>query len=220
MLLASPWRSAATALTAVLLIPLAGWSATASPVTLPEPSAGWIARNELAELVVAKPHAMTGYSPARFPHWADLGDSCDVREHVLMRDGNDVIRDSRCRVVSGRWLSEYDGKRLTSAGAMRVDHLVPLADAWRSGADTWPAAKRRKFANDLVAPQLIAVSATSDRAKGDQNPARWRPPLRSFWCVYSRAWVDVKTRYKLAVTAPEKIALDEMLDTCPDPQHP
>ncbi|GAA3827945.1 HNH endonuclease family protein [Sphaerisporangium flaviroseum] len=221
----SPRRlaEAALALSAVLVVPLTGSPASASPagqVELPEPSPASVARVELAEMAVDQPHAMTGYSRARFPHWIDQGELCSTREVVLERDGKDVSQDEQCRAVTGTWHSQYDGKTLTSAGAVDIDHLVPLANAWRSGADAWSAAKRREFANDLTNPQLIAVSATSNRAKGDQNPAQWKPPLRSYWCTYARAWTDVKHRYGLAVTAPEKTALKDMLDTCPDLQHP
>ncbi|MGH3984563.1 MAG: hypothetical protein ACRDST_18225 [Pseudonocardiaceae bacterium] len=47
--------------------------------------------------------------------------------------------------------------------------MVPLANAWRSGADTWDTAKRRAFANDLTNSQLIAVSAASNRAKATSH---------------------------------------------------
>ncbi|WP_405148693.1 HNH endonuclease family protein [Sphaerisporangium sp. NBC_01403] len=139
---------------------------------------------------------------------------------MLERDGAGVQRDSECRAIAGSWHSEYDGKQLTAAGQVDIDHMVPLANAWRSGADAWSTAKRKEFANDLASPQLIAMSAASNRAKGDQSPAQWRPPLRTYWCTYARAWTDVKYRYGLAVTASEKVALGEMLDTCSDPQHP
>jgi hypothetical protein len=152
-------------------------------------------------------------------HWSDQGAHCSTREVVLERDGRGVQRDWQCRAIAGTWHSEYDGKTLTAAGQVSLDHVVPLANAWRSGADAWSTAKRRDFANDLTNPQLITVSATSNRAKGDQNPAQWKPVLRRFWCTYSRAWVDVKSRYGLAVTAAEKTALDQMLDTCRGPQH-
>ncbi|WP_248965767.1 HNH endonuclease family protein [Sphaerisporangium perillae] len=168
MLIASPRRLAAAAacLPALLLAPVAP-PASAAPTELPEPSPASIARAELAELAVAQPHAMTGYSRARFPHWSDQGDSCSTREVVLERDGEDVLRDSQCRAVTGTWHSQYDGKKLTSASQVDIDHVVPLANAWRSGADAWSTAKRQQFANDLTNPQLIAVSATSNRAKGD-----------------------------------------------------
>ncbi len=78
---------------------------------------------------------MAGYSRAKFPHWIKQHGECDTREVVLARDGQDVKQDEKCRAVSGTWLSEYDGKELTAAGQVDIDHVVPLANAWRSGAD-------------------------------------------------------------------------------------
>ncbi|MFF2951513.1 hypothetical protein ACFVVU_09255 [Kitasatospora sp. NPDC057965] len=42
----------------------------------------------------------------------------------------------------------------------------------------------------------------------------WKPPATGYWCTYSRAWADTEHVYGLSVTAPEKSALNEMLDTC------
>lgn len=187
--------------------------ATAVRRDLPEPPPADVVRKELGELNVAAPHPMTGYSRAKFPHWITQYGKCDTREVVLKRDGQDVVQDDQCRAVSGTWISAYDGKVLSTAGQVDIDHIDPLADAWRSGADLWTTNERRAFANDLVRPQLIAVSASSNRQKGDQSPDKWRPQ-RSYWCTYARAWTDVKYAYHLNITAPEKAALSEMLETC------
>jgi len=103
---------------------------------------------------------------------------------------------------------------LNSPTKVEIDHLVPLADAWRSGASRWTTAKREDFANDLDHPQLVAVSATSNRAKGDQDPSTWRPKETGKWCEYAKDWITVKTAWKLTVTAPEKAALADMLEKC------
>ncbi|MGW7261159.1 HNH endonuclease family protein [Streptomyces sp. NPDC054834] len=183
---------------------------------LPEPPPVDIVRKELGELTVAAPHPMTGYSRSKFPHWITQYGTCDTREVVLARDGQDVAQDEQCRAVSGVWYSAYDGKVSTRPSTeVDIDHVVPLANGWRSGADEWTTAKRRQFANDLTNPQLIAVSASSNRQKGDQSPDQWAPPLRSYWCTYARAWTHVKYVYELNITEPEKSKLDEMLDTCP-----
>ncbi|MBX7554950.1 HNH endonuclease family protein [Streptomyces sp. tea 10] len=181
---------------------------------LPEPPPADIVRKELGELNVAAPHPMTGYSRAKFPHWIIQYGTCDTREVVLKRDGKDVVQDQQCRAVSGSWVSAYDGRTFTAAGQLDIDHMVPLANAWRSGADEWDTTLRRKFANDLIEPQLIAVSASSNRQKGDQSPDQWAPPLHSYWCTYSRAWTHVKYTYHLNITEAEKNKLNEMLDTC------
>ncbi|KOV58794.1 GmrSD restriction endonuclease domain-containing protein [Streptomyces sp. MMG1121] len=181
---------------------------------LPEPPPAETVRKELGELNVAAPHPMTGYSRSKFPHWIIQYGTCDTREVVLKRDGKDVVQDEQCRAVAGTWTSPYDGKTFTASGQLDIDHVVPLANGWRSGADEWDTAMRRKFANDLTDPQLVAVSASSNRQKGDQSPDQWAPPLRSYWCTYARAWTHVKYVYRLNITEPEKNKLDEMLDTC------
>ncbi|MEV7169610.1 HNH endonuclease family protein [Streptomyces sp. NPDC093224] len=172
------------------------------------------ARTRLAALKVAPAGTMAGYSRARFTHWAEQGGKCDTRETVLKRDGKDVAQDAECRAVSGTWKSLYDGVVVTDAGKMDIDHMVPLAEGWRSGASGWDAARRKAFANDLTHPQLLAVTASSNRSKGDQSPDLWQPPDRASWCQYGRAWITVKSSYELTVTEAEKKMLTTMLDTC------
>ncbi|MFB6616017.1 HNH endonuclease family protein [Streptomyces sp. NPDC056367] len=173
-----------------------------------------VARTQLAGLKVAPVGTMAGYSREKFTHWAQQGNKCDTREVVLKRDGTDVTQDAECRAVSGTWKSLYDGVVVTDAGKMDIDHMVPLAEGWRSGAAGWDAARRKAFANDLTHPQLLAVTAASNRSKGDQSPGLWQPPDRSSWCQYGRAWTTVKSTYGLTVTEPEKKMLTTMLDTC------
>ncbi|WP_282504316.1 HNH endonuclease family protein [Streptomyces rhizoryzae] len=231
------WRRAATttALIAAAVLPFASTTAAAAPapepvpvsgsgpvgtvddavpLRLPEPPSAEVARTELAGLHVAAPHSMNGYSRAKFPHWIKQHGECDTREVVLARDGDGVEQDEKCRAVSGTWFSEYDAKVFHVSGQLDIDHIVPLANAWRSGADEWTTPERRAFANDLEHSQLIAVSAASNRQKGDQSPDQWSPPRHAYWCTYARAWTDVKHLYHLNVTAPEKAKLSEMLDTC------
>lgn len=172
------------------------------------------ARTQLAALKVAPPGTMSGYSRDKFTHWAEQGDKCDTREVILQRDGKGVTRDAECKAVSGTWKSLYDGVVATEASKMDIDHMVPLAEGWRSGAAGWDAAKRKAFANDLTRPQLLAVSASSNRSKGDQSPDLWQPPSKDAWCQYGRAWTTVKSAYGLTATEPEKKMLSTMLDTC------
>ncbi|AOS63722.1 putative DUF1524 family protein [Actinoalloteichus hymeniacidonis] len=158
---------------------------------------------------------MDGYSRELFPHWISWGDRCNTRELVLIRDGSDVEVDQECRAVTGTWWSVYDDVEVSPASGVDIDHMVPLAAAWRSGADEWDTARRRQFANDLEAPQLFAVSARSNRSKGDQTPADWVPPATGYHCTYAVHWTEVKTRYDLTITDDEQAALSGMLDTCP-----
>ncbi len=92
--------------------------------------------------------------------------------------------------------------------------MVPLAEAWRSGASGWTNAQRQSFANDLTRPQLIAVTDNVNQAKGDKDPAKWMPPSSSYKCTYVRAWVHVKKYYNLSVDSAEKSALQSALSGC------
>jgi Protein of unknown function (DUF1524) len=180
----------------------------------PSPPSAAKIRTAIGQLRVAAPLSMTGYSRARFPHWISQGAGCDTRDRVLIRDARNVRVGAGCRILSGTWRSFYDGLTFTSARRLDVDHVVPLANAWRSGARRWSTPRRRDFANDLQDSQLIAVSASSNRSKGDKGPDEWKPPRRAAWCLYSRWWVQVKRHWRLAVTRLERTELRRMVATC------
>jgi Protein of unknown function (DUF1524) len=170
----------------------------------------------LNQLAVAQPAPMRGYSRGRFPHWRETGANCNVRDTVLQRDGERAapVQVRGCNVVGGRWHSPYDRRTLADPQQVDIDHLVPLANAWRSGAGAWDDKRRGDFANDLTRPQLKAVSRTANRAKGDQDPAQWRPPDRAYWCQYAQDWIAVKHFWRLTVTTAEKAALGDMMGAC------
>jgi hypothetical protein len=171
------------------------------------------AAGQLDRLRVAKAGSMRGYTRAKFGEWRDTGENCNVRDSVLRRDGRKV-KTSGCNVVAGTWISTYDGRVLDSPTEVDIDHVVPLANAWRSGASAWTGEKREDFANDLDRPQLVAVSRTANRAKGDQDPSSWKPSSRAGWCGYAADWIEIKTYWKLTVTGTEKAALADMLEEC------
>jgi hypothetical protein len=185
--------------------------ASATPPAIPTAAT---AKSELAALTVKVDGAMTGYSRDLFPHWITQSGTCNTRETVLKRDGTNVVVDSSCAATSGRWFSPYDGATWTAASDVDIDHIVPLAAAWRSGAAAWTTAKRQQFANDLTGPQLIAVTDNVNQAKGDQTPATWKPPLTSYWCTYAKMWTHTKSRWALSVNSAEKTALQDMLGRC------
>lgn len=154
------------------------------------------------------------YSRDEFKHWADAdGDGCDTRREVLRRQ-NLASGGGRCGAERGEWVSAYDGVVTDDPSSFDVDHLVPLAEAWRSGADEWPEARREAFANDLHPFSLIAVSAGSNRAKSDQDPSEWMPPEADFHCQYVARWVAVKFRWRLAVDRAERQAIADYLAGC------
>jgi hypothetical protein len=158
--------------------------------------------------------------------WADTdGNGCNQRDDVLLRDAVpgsvDVATQDRCDhdVLAGSWVDPYSGRTLTfddlkapaQAQAIQIDHVVPLAEAWRSGAATWSDDRRRAYANDLDV--LVAADGPTNAAKSDDDPAAWRP-RRAFQCEYAVRWVAVKSAWSLAADRSEIVALREMLETC------
>ncbi|MGW0517800.1 HNH endonuclease family protein [Crossiella sp. NPDC003009] len=185
--------------------------AGAAPPNIPSATA---ARTQLNGLTVAAPGPMTGYSREKFPHWITISGACNTRETVLKRDGTNVQVNASCAATSGSWHSPYDGATWTAAADVDIDHIVPLAAAWRSGAAGWTTDKRQRFANDLTNSQLIAVTDHVNQAKGDKTPDLWKPPLGSYHCTYARMWIGAKHAWGLNVSAPEKGALNDMLNRC------
>ena len=180
----------------------------------PAPPSAEASRTALAKLTLAPRRSLAGYSRARYGSgWASAGEGCDTRDRVLQRDGRNVHTAGGCR-ITGTWTSLYDGVVVTVGRELDIDHVVPLAHAWRTGAKTWTMKRRRAFANDLRDPQLIAVSAHSNRSKGDQAPDEWKPPRRAIWCLYARWWIRVKTVWRLTVIGRERKSLRSMLRRC------
>jgi Protein of unknown function (DUF1524) len=98
---------------------------------------------------------------------------------------------------------------------------MPLNEAWQSGAWDWSSATRKAYANDLgYKASLIAVSAHSNRSKGDQEPQDWMPERASYACTYLKAWVAVKWRWHLAINAAERRYLAAGLKSCGWPRVP
>ncbi|WP_338898505.1 HNH endonuclease family protein [Streptomyces sp. TG1A-60] len=196
-----------------LIASAALFHAPTASAALPTPVSAATARSYLAALDVTSENR-TGYSRDLFNHWITISGTCNTRETVLKRDGTNVVTSSACAATSGSWYSPYDGATWTAASDLDIDHLVPLAEAWDSGAGSWSGTQRRNFANDLTRPQLIAVTDNVNQSKGDRDPAEWMPSRSAYTCTYVRAWVQVKYYYDLSVDSAEKSALTGHLANC------
>ncbi|MBB5916814.1 hypothetical protein BJY24_005726 [Nocardia transvalensis] len=168
----------------------------------------------LDALTVAEEGSSSGYAREQFPHWSVVAGECTTRETVLQRDGTGVAVDAQCRPTTGSWYSPYDDQTVTDPSKIDIDHVVPLAEAWRSGASGWSISERERFANDLEHPQLQAVTASINRAKGDQDPAQWLPPNTAYRCTYVQMWIGVKSAWHLTIQQTEKDALTQTLRNC------
>ncbi|MEU5218172.1 HNH endonuclease [Streptomyces sp. NPDC020807] len=190
-----------------------------SPLALPSPalSAGVVLfPDALAELTEAAEDP-DGYKESAFTHWnrgLDPDDGCDTRSEVLVAEADEAPKTGAgCVLTGGRWTSAYDGQRVSDPASLRVDHLVPLAEAWESGASGWSAARRESYANDQgAAATLVAVTARSLRQKAGRDPAEWVPEDSTRYCRYVGEWVGTKLRWGLSVDKDEMEALKLFAD--------
>jgi hypothetical protein len=179
-------------------------------------------RDLISQLQVAPEGPRDGYDRGLFKHWVDAdGDGCDTREEVLIAESLVPATQGDGCSVTGEWLSVYDSTTFVAPGGMDIDHMVPLGEAWDSDASSWDSARREAYANDLDHPEaLIAVSASSNRSKGDRDPAEWKPENVAYWCQYAFDWITVKMAWELAADAKEIEALNTMIATCDEGQVP
>ncbi|WP_210767134.1 HNH endonuclease family protein [Flavimobilis rhizosphaerae] len=209
----------------VALLALAWWvsvpwraPALTYPVTGAELAAARASLAALPELTAEPPEP---YTRTRFgTPWADLdGNGCSTREDMLARDLVDAVRDDDgCTVLTGTLTDRYTGQVLpfrrgpTTSARVQIDHVVALADAWRTGAWAWDDAQRARLANDPA--NLLAVDGPTNEDKGAQDPSTWLPPYAPFRCQYAVLRVRVRAGYGLALVPGEREALGRALGTC------
>ncbi|MFA6587588.1 MAG: HNH endonuclease family protein [Patescibacteria group bacterium] len=159
-----------------------------------------------------------GYVRSAFKLWIDADhDGCDTRQEVLIVESKVKPKlGAKCKIISGKWISWYDNKTWTKPADVAIDHVVPLKEAWDSGAKFWTAATRERYANDLsFSWGLDAITSKVNSSKGDKDPAQWLPPLTSARCTYAIHWVAIKYRWKLTVdSAEQKKLLSILSGTC------
>ncbi|MGA1256779.1 MAG: HNH endonuclease family protein [Candidatus Nanopelagicaceae bacterium] len=166
----------------------------------------------------------TGYSRSAFgPAWADVDrNGCDTRNDILKRDLTKVIfraKTKDCVVESGVLLDPFSGENINfqrgekTSALVQIDHVVALSNAWQTGIFKADLATRKNFANDPL--NLLAVKGSLNSQKGDGDAATWLPPNKQFRCDYVSRQVEVKVKYGLWVTKPERDAILRILTNPP-----
>jgi len=169
----------------------------------------------LEQLAVASQTPDAGYLRSLFGEgWSDPDrNGCDTRADVLIATSQQpVARNAGCTVRSGWWVSGYDGYSTPDPSELDIDHVVALGEAWRSGASTWTPERRAAFYQDTS--NLLAVTAATNRSKGDRDPASWQPPNRANWCTFTRIYIAPKVKWQLSVDPAEHTALQNMRTGC------
>jgi len=220
-------RAVCVLLLLALLVLAAALPSALAKNTRPEvagASPAWVrtARARLSKLTVELAGSMTGYSREKFgTPWKDVDQNgCDTRNDILARDLKQIIfkSGSDCVVKKGTLRDPYTATTIhfvrgtRTSSKVQIDHLVALAAAWRTGARQWTPNRRLVYANDRVV--LLAVDGPTNGSKSDQDAGEWLPPNVPFRCRYVAKQIEVKTKYTLWVTQPEKKEMRRVLDGC------
>lgn len=174
----------------------------------------WVLEQEIPE------NKLPEYDRKTWRHWVDRDRDCqNTRVEVLIEEalnGSLVMGSDGCKVISGKWQDIYTDKVYTDPKSLDIDHLIPLANAHKSGGWAWDSSEKRAFANDLSNSwHLLAVESSGNRSKGAKGPESWRPKNKESWCRYAKEWSNIKSAYRLWVTVDEVTALEDMLSGCP-----
>lgn len=170
-----------------------------------------------------------GYDRERyFGTWQKSPRLCGTgtsRDYILKRDLASPVMDSRCRVVSGVLDDPYTGtvinfrRGVNTSGLVQIDHVVALQDAWASGASSWTQDRRVSYANDPDV--LLASQGEANMAKGNgvdwkaaADPV-WLPSYRPYRCDYMAKRVNIKHKYGLSMSKPERTQTVRLLEACP-----
>jgi hypothetical protein len=156
------------------------------------------------------------YNRKDWPHWIDADEDCqNTRAEILVATSQMPVKTKKnkgCTVTWGRWYDPYTDAMYDKASDLDIDHIVPLAEAHRSGGYAWTREQRREFANDPL--NLMAVEKTANREKSDQSPDNWLPPNREFQCRYIAAWLAIKEKYQLKSDATELAGMQHLQSNC------
>jgi hypothetical protein len=187
-------------------------SKAATPSSTASGTAHIYALDALAQIHVEN-ERVDPYDANQFPTAQATLNGCDLRSQVLLRDNHGHGPKDGCNVVAGSWTSSYDGVVTSNADALTVDHVVPLKEAWDSGASSWDPARRAAFAADLTDPRTLAtVTSITSESKGDRDPANWLPPSKADVCPYIGDWIAIKARWGLSMDKLEAGRIQDLLE--------
>ena len=168
--------------------------------------------------IATRTHQDTYNRDLDFGGWIDVAGCKDTRAELLIRASAAPVTFTSakdCTVKTGRWTDPWSNVQTTNAHDLQIDHTVPLANAWASGAWAWTRAQRVAYTNDLTdTDHLVPILDAENESKGDDGPDVWRPPDHAAWCRYALDWDHIKAKWHLSATQAEWNALEMMTASC------
>ena len=152
-----------------------------------------------------------------FGKWIDAdSDGENTRKEVLISESLVSVRkDQQGKIKEGLWVGPYAGFITRDPQSLHVDHMVPLCEAWESGAHKWSELERKKYNNSLDEYyHLIATCLSTNTSKGQRDPADWLPPNRAYWCTYLEDWIAIKRKWELSMDQLEANTIRKGLQVC------
>lgn len=201
--------------------------AAATPSTVATPKADrrtQRALDQLAKLKVQEANYSIEYNRTKDfgPAWEDVDhNGCDTRNDILRRDLTGITfrsNDPGCTVATGTLADPYTGHKISfergvrTSSLVQIDHVVPLGNSIRHGADGWTQERREAFANDPF--NLIAVDGPTNGSKSDSGPADWLPPVASYDCAYVEHYIGVSAKYDLTISRRDAATSRKVLSAC------
>jgi len=160
--------------------------------------------------------AANEYDRSSYGGWIDADSDCqDTRvEELIAHAESYSLSENGCLVVSGRWFDPYTETYFTDPSKLDIDHIVPLEWAHQHGAEKWPDARKKEFANDPE--NLIPVSASANRSKGSKGFLKWLPNVnsRTSQCAYILHFSYIMSKYDLAHNGQEKVMAERVIGNC------
>jgi hypothetical protein len=138
----------------------------------------------------------TTYNRGLFHYWIDTihdGRHLNSRDRILESQSIIPVIIKNNHVVHGLWECPYTGIMITEERQVDIDHIVPLKYAWDHGAYSWTSEKRDKFANDPE--NLLAVSFSANREKGDKGLNEWLPKMCDYQLTYIKKFNYICIKY-------------------------
>jgi len=98
--------------------------------------------------------------------------------------------------------------------AVKTPPVVPMREAWESGAFAWSSGRRNRFLNDAAVRATTAgLTTAADAQRADRDPAAWLPAVDAR-CAYVARWIAVKSAWGLSVDPAEAGRLRAVAAQC------